>query len=114
MYKKSVKVIAFSLLLCFTAAALPFDFFHNHTSQASCAEDSKHTSCHHKLHISKTENHCFACSVHFDKVFILSESVINLFEVADVRLLLAKNVEFYFVRFTSKSSRGPPLTYTTI
>jgi hypothetical protein len=113
MPKRSVRLIAYLLLLCFTVAALPFDFFHSHTSRASCVEGSKYTTCHHKLHLSKTENPCFACGVHFDKTFILSESEATLLERSDSKLLPSERVEFYFVKPTTSSSRGPPLIPAT-
>ena len=108
MCKKSLRVIASLLLLCFSVTALPLDFFHTHTTKTSCSEGARHSTCHHKLHISKAEYPCFACNVHFDKTFILSESVVTLLEISDVRLLPAKRVEFYFEKLSSHSSRGPP------
>lgn len=106
--KKSIRVaLSAFLLLCFSVAAVPLDFLHNHSEeQTSCT--SKQSSCQHKFHISKKASYCFACTVHFDKNFTFSYSEKSFTDQSFIRLI---NIDF-IAEFTTETLlsflRGPP------
>ena len=108
--KKSIRVaLASFLLLCFSVAALPLDFFHNHsTEQTVCSKTLKHGSCEHKLHITQKASFCFACTAHFDKHF----SLYNPAEASIIQHFIKVSSRYFVTEYTSEtfyiSLRGPP------
>ena len=107
---KSLRVgLASFLLLCFTAAALPLDFFHDHsTEQTSCSGTSKHSSCGHKVHVSKKTSFCLICAVHFDKCFDTSSPEAEYISYSFRKLLFGVCTDKTVSESTVSYLRGPP------
>ena len=52
----------------------PFALFHNHGKTVVCSADSQGTGiCQHKSHLATPKDHCLACSVHVEKVFLFNQ-----------------------------------------
>ena len=103
------RFFAFLLLLCFTVALVPIDFYHNHSeAQPVCKEKVQTGACQHKLHLSEKTKSCWACAVHFNKSYTqpsLSEKVVSFPAIA---LLSENRVTSYFTELIFTALRGPP------
>lgn len=109
--KKSVRVaIGAFLLLCFSLAAFPLDFFHNHAAEISCSKNQEHGTCQHKFHIAKKASSCFVCNIHFDKNFIASQASQHFRINVESPQFLQKAVVPYHVTRPLSSLRGPPIS----
>lgn len=110
--KKSLGVaLSVVLLLSFSVTLIPLDFLHNHqTSQtrASCVKDKTHTSCTHKLHITKKAEFCWACAVHFDKTFSKISFIEKLKLSPGLSLFINNDTAGYFIERLFTGLRGPP------
>lgn len=107
--KKSLRTaIGGFLLLCFSIAAFPLDFFHSHSLESACKKVEKHSTCQHKFHISKKAAFCFTCNVHFDKNFIPAYASFNLGEESVFQQFLVKASQLYDVQLPLTFLRGPP------
>ena len=106
---KSIRrAIAVFMLFCFSAAAFPIDFLHNHSTETTCADILKHSTCTHKLHISKKAADCFACNAHFDKNFPLNYSKEIFISLTNTELNTVSCVECKLNCRYSYHLRGPP------
>lgn len=107
---KSIRVaLASFLLLCFSVVALPLDFFHNHEAEeVSCNPSSKHSTCQHKVHISKKAAYCFVCTIHFDKNFVIESPARQFLSTASVNPVSLLILPFYEAAAIVPSLRGPP------
>lgn len=109
--KKSVRVaIGVFLLLCFSAAAFPLDFFHNHAAEISCSKSQEHGTCQHKFHIAKKAASCFVCNIHFDKNFITAQASQYFRINTESPTFLQKTVVAYHAVLPLSSMRGPPIS----
>lgn len=110
--KKSLGVaLSVVLLLSFSVTLIPLDFLHNHqTSQtpASCVNDKTHTTCTHKLHITKKADFCWACAVHFDKTFADVSYIDKLKLFPGLSLFINNDTVGYFIERLFTGLRGPP------
>ncbi|MFD2161625.1 hypothetical protein ACFSJU_04420 [Paradesertivirga mongoliensis] len=108
--KKSIRAaLASFLLLCFSAAVLPVDFFHDHSSErAGCSKSTEHNSCGHKLHITKKASFCFACTAHFDKHFSFHPSLEIYVQQSVIEISFEDILEEYISETILFFLRGPP------
>lgn len=109
--KKSIRVaLSAFLLLCFSATAIPLDFLHDHGVEqtSSCSSSLKHSTCHHKLHISKKATYCLACVVHFDKSFTLTYSIQAYLKQTYLKLFIQDSFIEYSAETFVSFLRGPP------
>jgi hypothetical protein len=109
--KKSVRIILSRLLLlCFTVAILPIDFYHNHSlEQTACNESAENGTCKHKLHLSQKSTSCWACAVHFDKTYLNAPFSEKITSISAVTLYFESKVTLYFVKLIFTDLRGPPV-----
>ena len=108
--KKSLG-IAFSvvLLLCFSVTLIPLDIFHSHQyTQASCKKDKAHSSCTHKLKITKKAEFCWACAVHFDKSFTKTSLIEKIKLSPAISVFAESKISGYFIEQLFSTLRGPP------
>jgi hypothetical protein len=106
--KSTRSVFALLLLLCFSVAALPVDFFHSHSAEPTqCQEASKHHSCQHKVHLSK-KTYCFACTLHFDKDFAFSYDEVQVLNQPSKLSYFAGYSAIYIFHLRQSCLRGPP------
>ncbi|HRP56469.1 hypothetical protein [Agriterribacter sp.] len=65
--------IALLLLISFSATQFPFELFHNHGAAIVCNDYPKGKDiCQHKSHLATKKDHCLACSIHVEKVFLFT------------------------------------------
>ncbi len=98
------------LLLSFSMTLIPLDFLHNHqrASQISCTKDKAHSTCTHKLHITKKADFCWACAVHFDKTFAKVSFLEKLKLSPGISLFINNETAGYFLERLFTGLRGPP------
>jgi len=98
------------LLLSFSMTLIPLDFLHNHqtTFQVSCSKDKTHSTCTHKLHITKKADFCWACAVHFDKAFTKVSFLEKLKLSPGIALFVNNETVGYFLERLFTGLRGPP------
>ena len=108
--KKSLGIsLSVVLLLSFSVTLIPLDFFHSHQySQASCKADKTHSSCSHKLSLTKKADFCWACAVHFDKTFTKTSFLEKIRLSPVVSVFIDNEVTGYFVEQFFATLRGPP------
>ena len=110
--KNSIGVaLSVVLLLSFSVTLIPLDFLHNHQTsqtQVSCLKNKAHTSCTHKLHITKKADFCWACAVHFDKSFTKISFVEKLELSPGISLFVNNETAGYFIERLFTGLRGPP------
>jgi len=108
--RKSVKAaIAFLLLLCISAVALPLDFFHNHQEEEiHCSDYGQSGTCSHKVHLTTKKSFCFACAIHIDKTFLSSNTDRTESDVPWIRLSLQNEVTAIVIEPLLTLLRGPP------
>ncbi|HEY1010778.1 MAG: hypothetical protein ACO1NS_01220 [Daejeonella sp.] len=110
--KKSLGVaLSAVLLLSFSVTFIPLDFLHNHQTsqtQVSCSKDKAHSSCNHKLHITKKADFCWACAVHFDKTFTKISFVEKLKLSPGLSVLVNNDTAGYIIELLFTVLRGPP------
>lgn len=108
--KKSIRsALSIFLLLCFSVAALPLDFLHNHEAeQIGCNNYPDGNSCNHKVHVSKKDSFCFACTIHFDKTFTFSHAAQAYVQQSFIKLFVHSNVPAYVAETLLSFLRGPP------
>ncbi len=108
--KKSFeKAILLILLLTFSVAVVPLDFYHDHAEETVCKEFTKNGSCQHKLHLSKKSNACWACAVHYDKTYIRPEGAETKKFTPINTLSSTGEVIGYTIKLIATSLRGPPV-----
>lgn len=108
--KKSLG-IAFSvvLLLSFSVTLIPLDIFHSHQySTASCKSDKAHSTCTHKLKITKKADFCWACAIHFDKSFTKTSLLDKIRLSPAITAFAESKISGYFIEQIFSSLRGPP------
>ena len=99
------QILTFVLLWVFSLAITPWGSLHHHEEiQASVAE--KH--CTHKLHLKTEQETCLICKAHFEKNYILSESVFVTYLKIRVLALPTADVTSAYAALISTSLRGPP------
>ena len=65
--------ITLLLLISFSATQFPFELFHNHNATIVCSDYGQGTDiCQHKSHLATKKDHCLACSIHVEKVFLFT------------------------------------------
>ncbi|MHB1179139.1 MAG: hypothetical protein ACYCZO_12505 [Daejeonella sp.] len=98
------------LLLSFSMTLIPLDFLHNHQniSRVSCVSDKTHSTCSHKLHITKKTDFCWACAVHFDKTFTNVSFVEKLKLSPGISVFINNETVGYFLERLFTGLRGPP------
>jgi len=99
------------LLLSFSVTLIPLDFLHNHQTaqtQSSCVKDKTHSTCTHKLHITKKADFCWACAVHFDKTFTKVSFIEKLKLSPGISLFINNETAGYFIERLFTGLRGPP------
>ncbi|MCO5240203.1 MAG: hypothetical protein M9904_09100 [Chitinophagaceae bacterium] len=70
--------IALLLLVCFSATQFPFELFHNHSDVVVCHDYSPGTDvCKHKSHLATKKDHCLACSIHVEKIYLFIHSLVE-------------------------------------
>jgi len=108
--KRSLGIsLSVALLLCFSMTLIPLDFLHNHqTTEVSCTKDKKHSTCSHKLHITKKADFCWACAVHFDKTFTKVSFIEKLKLSPGLSLFINNETVGYFLERLFTGLRGPP------
>lgn len=108
--KKSIRVVlSVFLLLCFSVTAIPLDFLHDHSAeQTTCSSSLKHSTCNHKLHISKKATYCLACVVHFDKNFTFTYSVQTYLKQTFIKVFIQDSLIEQSTEALISFLRGPP------
>lgn len=65
--------IALLLLISFSATQFPLGLFHNHSDVIVCNDYPQGKDiCQHKSHLATKKDHCLACSIHVEKVFLFN------------------------------------------
>lgn len=101
--------ISFLLILIFSVAVIPLDFYHNHgAEQTVCSELAKTGYCHHKLHLSQKAKYCWVCAVHFDRHFAVSHHLENPASRQWVKAFSENKGNAYFASLIFTALRGPP------
>lgn len=110
--KYTLSLLSAILLLCFSLSVVPIDFFHSHiTSKSagySCSPDGGPT-CEHKNHLALKSNFCWACSVHFEKTFLLNKPVFVYSSPVCVSFTIQHSARIYQLTSIHYSLRGPPI-----
>lgn len=99
------------LLLSFSLMLIPLDFLHSHQkpqTKVSCVKDKIHSSCTHKLHVTKKAEFCWACAVHFDKTFTKISFIEKLKLSPGISLFINNDTVGYFLDLLFTGLRGPP------
>lgn len=109
-FKKSYgKLAALAMLLLFTAALVPLDFYHNHSEEIPvCQEKSDNSSCRHKVHLSQKSKSCWVCAVHYDKSYYQSFISDKDLPLPITGSFTERKVSGYDVQLIFTALRGPP------
>lgn len=103
--------IALLLLISFSATQFPFELFHNHGTAIACSDYSQGKDiCQHKSHLATKKDHCLACSIHVEKVFLFTSP--NQGNNSRNRLLVChlSSVAVHSGTPEHTTLRGPPYT----
>jgi len=110
--KRSLGVtLSLVLLLSFSVTLIPLNFFHNHQTmdaKVSCVKDKTHSTCTHKLHITKKADFCWACAVHLDKSFTKISFIEKLKLSPGLSLFINNDTAGYIIELLFTGLRGPP------
>ncbi|HRO46105.1 hypothetical protein [Agriterribacter sp.] len=100
---------ALLLLISFSATQFPFELFHNHGNTVVCSAYSQGTDiCQHKSHLATKKDHCLACSIHVEKVFLFNSP---LPEYSSGSSFLFRHIAFAGIHSNTPEHtalRGPP------
>lgn len=99
------------LLLSFSVTLIPLDFLHNHQTaenKVPCVKDKAHSTCNHKLHITKKADFCWACAIHFDKSFTKISFIEKLKLSPGLSLFINNDTVGYIIELLFTGLRGPP------
>lgn len=99
------------LLLSFSVTLIPLDFFHNHQTLQTkpfCVKDKTHSTCNHKLHITKNADFCWACAVHFDKSFTKISFIEKLKLSPGLSLFINNDTAGYILELLFTGLKAPP------
>ena len=109
-FKKSYgKLTAFVMLLLFSAALVPLDFYHNHSEEVPvCREKLDNGSCRHKVHLSQKSKSCWVCAVHYDKSYYQSFTSDKGLSLPLTGFFTEKKVSGFYVQLIFTALRGPP------
>lgn len=103
------KLTAFVMLLLFSAALIPLDFYHNHSEEILvCREKADNGSCRHKLHLSQESKSCWVCAVHYDKSYYQSFISYKELPLPLTSFIAEKKVSGFYVQLIFTALRGPP------
>jgi len=110
--KRSIIVAAIArlLLLYFTLAVIPIDFFHTHNVASITATGGKNFVEHH--HVGGNANlsaYCLICNAHFDRTYTLSLISFGQVYLSIIRIPFAEKIIFVAQEaICSITLRGPP------
>lgn len=92
------------MLWVFAIALTPWSAFHHHQTVNEPVE--KH--CTHKFHVKTSQEVCLVCSAHFEKHYILSETLYTTY--LNSQLLFKSNLVLpsAYTELIFTSLRGPP------
>jgi len=103
------KLTAFVMLLLFSAALMPLDFYHNHSEEIPvCREQADNGTCRHKLHLSQGSKSCWVCAVHYDKSYYQPFTSDKDLPQPITGFFTEKKVNGYYVQLIFTALRGPP------
>jgi hypothetical protein len=105
---------ALFLLLCFAAVQLPFELFHAHKNINACIpKNTANGICHHKTHIAKQEQFCWACIIQIEKTFDLFAYTFTKIKTSNCINSCIYAPLIYCSRHYTIALRGPPYLITT-
>jgi hypothetical protein len=108
--KKSIGTgISVLLLLCFSVAVLPMDFFHSHAeAKIVCKDSPSNKPCKHSVHVSSAKSFCWVCAIHVDSQYISVNVIDKIASLPAVSLFSENEITGYFIECLFTALRGPP------
>jgi len=108
--KKSIGTgISVLLLLCFSVAVLPMDFFHRHVEDKIVCNDSQAGKpCKHSVNVSSAKSFCWVCAIHIDSQYTSVNFIDKIASLPAVSLFSENEVTGYFIESLFSALRGPP------
>jgi hypothetical protein len=101
------RILATVMLWVFFLALTPWSSFHHHQEvKYSCNNE---TICTHKVHLSTHADQCLVCSAHFEKTYILTHYLFNVYENPSIYIKNQHIEHALYLELISTSLRGPPI-----
>lgn len=106
-----VSMFAKLMLLYFTLAVIPIDFYHHHSLVVSArVKNFSYTSHQHPERTASLSSYCLICNIHFDKRYHLTQLHIELPVVVKLVFGMFGTLRFFLqTSIRDTTSRGPPI-----